>query len=61
MAEGHLAENIQQLHDLELALLSCLIADQHCIIRTAAAAVDTLGEELGKVSVDRCDNWRLYV
>lgn len=46
MGDKSLAERAHGLSDLELAVLLCLIADQHCIIHTDADAVDSLTEEL---------------
>lgn len=37
---------VQELSDLELALLLCLAADQHCIIQTKEEGLDALEEEL---------------
>lgn len=37
---------IQELTDVELALLLCLLADQHCIIETNEGNLDSLEEEI---------------
>jgi hypothetical protein len=44
------AAKIQALGDLELAVLLCLIAQQHCIISTQNLLLDTLAQELQLVS-----------
>lgn len=46
MEEIGLIERIQELTDLELALLLSLIAGEHCIIQSEEEALDPLGEEL---------------
>lgn len=46
MEEIGLIERIQELTDLELALLLSLVAGEHCIIQTEEEALDLLGEEL---------------
>jgi len=43
--KGILAK-VQELSDIELALLLCLAADQHCIIQTKEESLDALEEEL---------------
>jgi hypothetical protein len=40
------AAKIQALGDLELAVLLCLTAQQHCIISTQNLLLDTLAQEL---------------
>ena len=40
------AAKIQALGDLELAVLLCLVAQQHCIISTHNLLLDTLAQEL---------------
>lgn len=45
-AGGHIAEKVQALSDIELALLLCLVADQHCIIETDEPLLDGLEHEL---------------
>ena len=40
------AAKIQALGDLELAVLLCLVAHQHCIISTHNLLLDTLAQEL---------------
>ena len=37
---------VQDLSDIELALLLCLIANQHCIIHTTEDSLEALEEEL---------------
>lgn len=49
MMEGtseQLAEKVQALSDIELAVLICLVTDQHCIIEAERGAIDSVQEEL---------------
>lgn len=39
-------EELQELGDLELAALLCLVAEENCIIRAAAEDLDDLEQEL---------------
>lgn len=41
-----LVEKVQTLSDLELAVLICLIAEQHCIIQTEHELLENVEEEL---------------
>jgi hypothetical protein len=41
-----LAEKVQALSDLELAVLICLVADQHCIIETGEKLMQYVSTEL---------------
>ena len=41
-----LVEKVQTLSDLELAVLICLIAEQHCIIQTEHELLEKVEEEL---------------
>lgn len=52
MEELHdrLVEKVQTLSDLELAVLVCLVAEQHCIIETGGQLLDTVESELKLVS-----------
>lgn len=45
-----LVEKVQTLSDLELAVLVCLVAEQHCIIQTEEQLLDNVKEELRLVS-----------
>lgn len=45
-----LVEKVQTLSDLELAVLVCLIAEQHCIVETETQLLDTVEAELKLVS-----------
>lgn len=45
-----IAIKVQALSDLELAVLICLVADQHCIIETERSFINDVEEELGMVS-----------
>ena len=52
MEEVHdrLVEKVQTLSDLELAVLVCLVAEQHCIIETEGQLLDAVESELKLVS-----------
>ncbi|KAJ4331407.1 hypothetical protein N0V87_009197 [Didymella glomerata] len=54
MEETHdrLVEKVQTLSDLELAILVCLVAEQHCIIETEAQLLDTVESELKLVATN---------
>ncbi|EOA87204.1 hypothetical protein ACJQWK_10409 [Exserohilum turcicum] len=41
-----ITEKVQSLSDLELAVLICLVADQHCIIETEAESTRSVQDEL---------------
>jgi len=41
-----IAEKVQALGDLELAVLICLVADQHCIIETEKELLQDVSAEL---------------
>lgn len=41
-----LVERVQDLNDVELAALLCLVAGQHCIIQTEPESLDDLEQEL---------------
>lgn len=43
-------DKVHDLSDLELALLLCLIAKEHCLLSTPNNAIDTLAEELRLVA-----------
>jgi hypothetical protein len=45
-AGDRIAEKVQALSDIELAVLLCLVADQHCIIETEKQLLDNLQQEL---------------
>ena len=53
MGVESLSQRVGALSDLELAVLLCLVADQHCIIHTEHSAVDNLTEELKLVWRER--------
>jgi hypothetical protein len=44
--EDRLAVKVQALSDLELAVLICLLADQHCIIESELSLLNDIEEEL---------------
>lgn len=50
-ADVKTTEKIQSLSDLELAVLVCLVADQHCIIETEKELIRDVQEELKLVSI----------
>lgn len=45
-ASNPTAEKVQALSNIELAVLLCLVADQHCIIETDKQLFHGLGQEL---------------
>lgn len=46
MTEEALLDKVQELSDLELAVLLCLVAQEHCIIDTEPDSLDDLVLEL---------------
>ncbi|KAF2838084.1 hypothetical protein M501DRAFT_1004913 [Patellaria atrata CBS 101060] len=48
----HVTTKIQNLSDLELAFLLCLVSDQHCIISAESLNIDALELELRLVAAD---------
>lgn len=46
MDTSGLVERVQQLTDLELAILLCLVADQNCIIQAEQDDMKSLEQEL---------------
>lgn len=46
-----LVERVQELNDVELATLLCLIAGQHCIVHTEPESLDALEQELQLVRI----------
>jgi len=42
----HFVDRVQALSDIELAILLCLITDQHCIIEAAEEFLDKLNQEI---------------
>ena len=46
MEEQPFLEKVHSLSDLELAVLICLVANQHCIIKTEEEAAEVLVQEL---------------
>lgn len=51
-SEDTIALKVQALSDLELAVLICLVADQHCIIETETSLLSDVEQELRLVSQD---------
>jgi hypothetical protein len=49
-----LLEKVHSLSDLELAALICLVANQHCIIKTEEETVEVLAQELQLVQPVYC-------
>jgi hypothetical protein len=45
----HLAEKIQDLDDLGLAALACLVAGEHCIVYAPSESLDHVADELDAV------------
>jgi hypothetical protein len=52
-ASDRITEKVQALSDLELAVLICLVADQHCIIEAEKEVIGEVQEELKLVSTAR--------
>ena len=52
-SEDHVIEKVQSLSDLELAVLICLVADQHCIIEAERELTRDVVEELKLVGSSR--------
>ena len=50
MNKSRLLERVEELTDVELAMLLSLVANQHCIIKTDCDALDSLAEEVQLVS-----------
>lgn len=50
MGPDGLVAKIQGLSDLELAILVCLTAGQHCLIDTEPEALESISQELQLVS-----------
>lgn len=46
MDSSYVTKVVQDLSDLELAALVCLIAEQHCILRTPDDLIDDVASEL---------------
>ena len=44
-----IADIAQQLSDLEVALLLCLVAREHCLIETTSHCINDLAKELALV------------
>ena len=49
---SELVERVQELTDIELAILLSLVADQHCIIQTEREALGSLEQEIQLVCCD---------
>jgi len=49
-----IADKVQALSDIELAILLCLITEQHCIIETEKEALDDLAQEIRLVGTYDC-------
>lgn len=46
MDSDNVVQVVRDLSDIELAALVCLVAEQHCIIRTADDVLDDLADEI---------------
>ncbi|MCJ1433240.1 hypothetical protein MMC27_002599 [Xylographa pallens] len=46
MEDQVMLSRVQDLTDVELALLLCLVANQHCIVETTEEALDKLEDEI---------------
>ena len=51
METSPLVERVQDLTDLELAILLSLVASEHCIIQTESSALEPLEQELRLVQM----------
>ena len=49
----YFVDHVQDLSDLELAMLLCLIAKQHCLVETPDDLIDDLASELALVSTEQ--------
>ncbi len=54
METSRLIERVHELADLELAMLLCLMAKQHCIIECAQGREELLEQELQLVRRPEC-------
>ena len=52
--DADILDRVQQLTDVELAMLVSLMASQHCIIGSEAGSLGSLGEEIGLVKKKEC-------
>ena len=52
MSADTTAQRAQNLTDIELAVLLCLISHQHCMIESEGEAIDALVDELQLVSIN---------
>lgn len=46
MSSGQVFHKVEELSDLELALLLSLVANEHCLIRSGKGFIESLGQEL---------------
>jgi hypothetical protein len=56
-SEDRITEKAQSLSDLELAVLICLVADQHCIIEAERQLTHEVVEELKLVGSFLRQGW----
>lgn len=47
--KAQLAEKIQDLNDLELAAVTCLVAGEHCIVYAPSESLDAVASDLEAV------------
>lgn len=50
--KGQLAEKISELGDLELAVLTCLVAGEQCIVYASPDRMSTVADELHEVRLE---------
>jgi hypothetical protein len=50
---SRLVNKVQELGDIELAALLCLIAQEHCIIEADEEELENVEQELGLVRIER--------
>ena len=51
MEASNIVEKTRRLNDVELAILLCLTADQHCIIRSRVDAQADLDKNITRVGI----------
>ena len=49
MADLNFEDIARRLSDLEVAILVCLVAREHCLIETTSSSIDDLAKELALV------------
>jgi hypothetical protein len=56
-----LSDKVQELGDIELAALLCLITEEHCIIEAEPAELENVQQELRLVCAKLLDSLQLSV